>query len=145
MLTSLKGDCDIYVAKGKSPPTVEVEGHQLQSVTCGLDIVDVPDNFGNEMTIGVYGHPSSLYCVYYLEIITYDEDEDIRDFENGSVDINNKELLEEKSRLVEKSFFSGEDSSDEKSPFFGDYFDNALEIFIEVFAFILEGLLSVMF
>lgn len=145
VLTTLKGDCDIYVVKGRNAPNFDVDGHHLQSTTCGLDIVDVPDNFGSEMTIGIYGHPSHEVSVCHLEVITYDENEDISAYENGSIDINNQQLLDERSRQITMSFLKGHDSSSDDQHFIGDFFENTLKLCLEVLAFILEGLLSVTF
>ncbi|XP_053204732.1 UPF0669 protein C6orf120 homolog [Panonychus citri] len=122
ILTTLKGDADLYIAKDRVKPTTELETHQLQSVSCGIDIVDIPDNFSPEFTIGVYGHPSFDYSVYQLDIVSYTEEEDISAHENGSVDLKDKAEIYRLIQLIEEGAFSeesrkpgkdGEDPDDE--------------------------------
>ncbi|UYV83935.1 hypothetical protein LAZ67_X000634 [Cordylochernes scorpioides] len=65
------GDADIYVSDRNGHPTFEPDTHILQSVTCGLDRVDVADTLKRPITIAVYGHPSHDISKYELEVVIY--------------------------------------------------------------------------
>lgn len=58
-MRSIKGDADLYVSDATLHP--DFDTYKLQSVTCGPDVVVVPDDFTRPVGIGIYGHP------YYLE------------------------------------------------------------------------------
>ncbi|XP_072165820.1 UPF0669 protein v1g209471-like [Diadema setosum] len=68
-LQTLEGDADIYVSETTSKPTFE--DYDLKSVTCGEDIVDVPDSFSRPTAIAIYGHPcceeSRFSCSVYVD------------------------------------------------------------------------------
>ncbi|XP_015790684.1 UPF0669 protein C6orf120 homolog [Tetranychus urticae] len=128
ILTTLKGDADLYIAKDRVKPTVDLESYQLQSVSCGIDIVDIPDNFGPDFTIGVYGHPSFDYSVYQLDIVSYTEGEDISAHENGSIDLTDKAEVNRLIQSIEEAAYNEEnrkpdeeeepESESEKETFF---------------------------
>ena len=40
-----------------SEPTFDFEKHELSSITCGLDTVDLPPSLKRPVNIAVYGHP----------------------------------------------------------------------------------------
>lgn len=72
-LHSIQGDVDVYVSQDSLHPTYEVDSHDLQSITCGDEKVDIPVNFKRPVGIGIYGHPSheiSHYqlCVNFLSV-----------------------------------------------------------------------------
>jgi hypothetical protein len=76
ILNSLKGDADLYISEGQSKATYDLNGHQYQSASCGLDIVDIDSDFARPFTIGIYAHPSHDYSIYTLDVISFDSDEE---------------------------------------------------------------------
>lgn len=86
LLNTLQGDSDLYISDHTKQPTFEIENHNLQSVTCGLDRIDVPFEFKRPIIIGVYGHPSQDFSIYELEVIVDDSPEEYKDhgIENSS-------------------------------------------------------------
>lgn len=76
-LISQTGDADLYASHTITKPTYEPDHYNLQSTTCGEDIIVIPDSFKRPVSIGVYGHPShdlSKYTLLVYEVITTDED-----------------------------------------------------------------------
>lgn len=71
-LESLQGDADLYVSDKTKRPTYELDQHDYQSVTCGLDIVKLLHLSGKPLTIAVYGHPSWSVSYYSLEVYVYE-------------------------------------------------------------------------
>lgn len=55
-MQSLRGDADLYVSD--STPHPSFDEYELQSVTCGQDMVSIPAHFQRPVGIGIYGHPS---------------------------------------------------------------------------------------
>lgn len=55
-MQSLRGDADLYVSD--STPHPSFDDYELQSVTCGQDVVSIPAHFQRPVGIGIYGHPS---------------------------------------------------------------------------------------
>lgn len=86
------GDCDLYVSQYNSKPTYEAQSYCLHSSTCGLDRVDIPENFKRPVGVGVYGHPSHEVCEYLLEVL----------LERGS-EIDESRFLYDSSAPVEGS------------------------------------------
>ncbi|XP_023229500.1 UPF0669 protein v1g209471-like [Centruroides sculpturatus] len=80
ILNTLQGDSDLYISDHTKQPTFEIENHNLQSVTCGLDRIDVPFEFKRPIIIGVYGHPSQDFSIYELEVIVDDSPEEYKDY-----------------------------------------------------------------
>ncbi len=81
ILRSLSGDADLYVSQSDSngrtvKPKFDLSGHDLQSVTCGQDSIQVPEDFERPIGIGVYGHPSYDLSHFTLDVIAYEEAED---------------------------------------------------------------------
>lgn len=68
-LYSTSGDADLYVSQYISKPTFEPESHCLQSVTCGVDVVRIPESFQRPVYIAVYGHPSHEVNQYTLDVV----------------------------------------------------------------------------
>lgn len=54
VLTSVKGDADLYISDRVLTPSFQNYG--LCSTTCGEDTVDIPAEFHRPVGIGVYGH-----------------------------------------------------------------------------------------
>lgn len=65
-MKSLKGDADIYVSASTLNPNFDE--YELQSTTCGLDVIIVPDHFNRPVGIGVYGHPSYLESEFEIKV-----------------------------------------------------------------------------
>uniref|UniRef100_A0A8D2BE11 CF120 protein n=1 Tax=Sciurus vulgaris TaxID=55149 RepID=A0A8D2BE11_SCIVU len=55
-MQSLRGDADLYVSDSTLHPSFD--DYELQSVTCGQDVVFIPAHFQRPVGIGIYGHPS---------------------------------------------------------------------------------------
>uniref|UniRef100_A0A8D0GC72 Chromosome 6 open reading frame 120 n=1 Tax=Sphenodon punctatus TaxID=8508 RepID=A0A8D0GC72_SPHPU len=73
-MQSLKGDADLYVSDTTLQPSFDE--YELQSVTCGKDVVYVPAHFHRPVGIGIYGHPSHQESefemkVYYDRTVVY--------------------------------------------------------------------------
>eukprot|EP00795_Rhopilema_esculentum_P003029 gene3029-1302_t len=67
ILESLVGDADIYVSKDVERPSY-LE-YDLQSTTCGLDIVTVPKLYKRPVYIAVFGHVYAGITKYKLSAI----------------------------------------------------------------------------
>ncbi|KAM4041177.1 UPF0669 protein C6orf120 homolog isoform 2-T4 [Anomaloglossus baeobatrachus] len=65
-MKSLKGDADIYISTLVLSPTFDE--YELQSTTCGLDVLIIPDNFNRPVGIGIYGHPFYLESEFELKV-----------------------------------------------------------------------------
>lgn len=72
ILNAAPGDADIYVSQTVLHPTYEV--NDLQSWSCGEDIVDIPDSFKRPVGIGIYGHPRHLESTYECQILVENSD-----------------------------------------------------------------------
>lgn len=74
-LNSIRGDCDIYVSDKTQKPSYD--DYEMQSVTCGIDQVDIPAHFPRPVWIGVYGyflHEESEYSLSISHIADADSD-----------------------------------------------------------------------
>lgn len=71
-LNSVKGDADLYVSSKNLKPTFDIENHELQSTTCGIEQIKVPSIYDRPLSIAVYGHPSHDISYYELKIDVYD-------------------------------------------------------------------------
>lgn len=69
LLESFQGDADLYISHTTHKPTFDIENHDLQSVTCGLDYIKIYSDGRRPIAIAVYGHPSHDTSVYRLQII----------------------------------------------------------------------------
>lgn len=69
LLESFQGDADLYVSYITHKPTYDIENHDFQSVTCGLDHIKLSSDDKRPLAIAVYGHPSHETSVYRLQII----------------------------------------------------------------------------
>lgn len=65
-MQSLKGDADMYVSDATLNPSFDE--YELQSSTCGLDVVVVPDRFKRPVGIGIYGHPSNSESEFEIKV-----------------------------------------------------------------------------
>ncbi|KAG7203362.1 hypothetical protein KM043_013437 [Ampulex compressa] len=67
-LTSKTGDADLYVSQISLKPTYDPNNHCLQSVSCGKDIILIPESFKRPINIGVYGYPLFEISQYNLSV-----------------------------------------------------------------------------
>ncbi|XP_012637989.1 UPF0669 protein C6orf120 homolog [Microcebus murinus] len=65
-MQSLKGDADLYVSDSTLHPSFD--DYELQSVTCGQDIVFIPAHFQRPVGIGIYGHPSHHESEFEMKV-----------------------------------------------------------------------------
>ncbi|XP_072031101.1 UPF0669 protein C6orf120 homolog [Amphiura filiformis] len=63
-LRSLEGDADLYVSQTALHPTFELDNFDVHSVTCGDDIVDIPESYKRPVGIGIYGHPRYVQSIF---------------------------------------------------------------------------------
>jgi len=69
LLTSSKGDADLYVSSELEQPTFSLEEHSLSSTTCGEDKVEITASMVRPVNIAVYGHPGrSEVSAYRLDV-----------------------------------------------------------------------------
>ncbi|XP_054717019.1 UPF0669 protein C6orf120 homolog [Uloborus diversus] len=71
-LLSLEGDADLYVSSKNLKPTFDIENHELQSTTCGIEHIKVSAGYDRPLSIAVYGHPSHEISLYELKIDVFD-------------------------------------------------------------------------
>ncbi|XP_006000852.1 UPF0669 protein C6orf120 homolog [Latimeria chalumnae] len=69
-MQSLKGDADLYVSDTTLHPSFD--NYELQSATCGKDVVIVPAHFRRPVGIGIYGHPLQLESEFEMRVY-YDQ------------------------------------------------------------------------
>ncbi|XP_063773832.1 UPF0669 protein C6orf120 homolog [Pseudophryne corroboree] len=65
-MKSLRGDADMYVSDSTLNPSFDV--YELQSTTCGLDVIVVPDHFHRPVGIGIYGHPFYIDSEFEIKV-----------------------------------------------------------------------------
>lgn len=65
-MRSLRGDADLYVSDSTLHPNFD--DYELQSVTCGRDVVSIPAHFQRPVGIGVYGHPSHQDSEFEMKV-----------------------------------------------------------------------------
>ncbi|XP_012662196.1 UPF0669 protein C6orf120 homolog [Otolemur garnettii] len=65
-MQSLKGDADLYVSDSTLHPSFD--DYELQSVTCGQDVVFIPAHFQRPVGIGIYGHPSHHESEFEMKV-----------------------------------------------------------------------------
>lgn len=100
-LHSELGDADLYVSQTVTKPTFEPETYCLQSSTCGLDVIHIPQSFLRPIGIGVYGHISHEVSVYLLEVFYREEDETDK-FDPYSTELNQDNQQEETASTEKK-------------------------------------------
>ena len=73
-MESLEGDADLYVSDKTGSPNFE--DFTQESVTCGLDVVEIPASYNRPVGIGIYGYPSKEIARYRISIILVSETDD---------------------------------------------------------------------
>jgi hypothetical protein len=69
-LTSLKGDADLYISDKTLQP--DYSNYELQSATCGVDVIVINQELARPVGIGIYGHPIYEESVYQLDVYELD-------------------------------------------------------------------------
>lgn len=72
-LESLTGDADLYISDKVQRPTFD--NYELQSTTCGTDILEIPQSYNRPIGVAVYGHPSQIETRYRLTVYVVSDDE----------------------------------------------------------------------
>lgn len=54
-------------------PTYEPDTYDVQSASCGIDVVHIPESFKRPVHISVYGHPAAETSVYILDVVHREE------------------------------------------------------------------------
>ncbi|KHN85448.1 UPF0669 protein -like protein [Toxocara canis] len=75
ILDSLSGDADLYLSYTTKRPGVGVQEHDMLSMTCGLDVLDVPQSAKRPVHLGVYGHPSKSETSYKMLFVMMEKQE----------------------------------------------------------------------
>lgn len=68
ILDSFVGDADMYVSETNAKP--DYNDYDLQSATCGQDIVTIPKEFNRPVGIGIFGHVYHTVSKYKLTVIS---------------------------------------------------------------------------
>uniref|UniRef100_A0A8D0EAX8 Chromosome 6 open reading frame 120 n=1 Tax=Salvator merianae TaxID=96440 RepID=A0A8D0EAX8_SALMN len=121
-MKSLKGDADLYVSDVTLHPSFD--DYELQSVTCGQDVVFVPANFRRPVGIGIYGHPSHLESEFEMKVY-YDRTVVYSPFDGGSYN-------PEKMNAYQKQFHSTEDESQDEESVFWTILIGILKLILEI-------------
>lgn len=74
-LESESGDADIFVSSETLKPTFD--NYEIQSITCGKDVVEIPTNFERPFGIGIYGHFSEEISTYKVTIYLAEKKEEL--------------------------------------------------------------------
>ena len=67
ILHSIIGDADIYVSETNTQP--DYTDYDLQSATCGQDLVTIPKEFNRPVGIGIFGHVYYPLSKYQLTVV----------------------------------------------------------------------------
>lgn len=121
-MQSLNGDADLYVSDTTLHPSFD--DYELQSVTCGQDVVYVPTHFHRPVGIGIYGHPSHLESEFEMKVY-YDQTVVEYPFGDGSYNPENKEINQ-------KQFRSREDESQDEESVFWTILIGILKLILEI-------------
>uniref|UniRef100_A0A8C5QE27 Chromosome 6 open reading frame 120 n=1 Tax=Leptobrachium leishanense TaxID=445787 RepID=A0A8C5QE27_9ANUR len=92
-MQSLRGDADMYISSVTLHPSFDE--YELQSTTCGVDVITVPDLFTRPVGIGIYGHPFYMESEFELQVY-YDQTIHKDPFAEASFDPENLESNQKK-------------------------------------------------
>ncbi|XP_033000112.1 UPF0669 protein C6orf120 homolog isoform X1 [Lacerta agilis] len=121
-MQSLKGDADLYISDVTLHPSFD--DYELQSVTCGQDVVYVPAHFRRPVGIGIYGHPSHLESEFEMKVY-YDQTVVESPFGGGSYN-------PEDTDLNQKQFHAREDESQDEESVFWTILIGILKLILEI-------------
>lgn len=121
-MQSLKGDADLYVSDTTLHPSFDE--YELQSVTCGQDVVYVPAHFRRPVGIGIYGHPSHSESEFEMKVYY---DRTIVDYPFGEASYNPEEM-----EASQKRTHSPEDQSQDEESVFWTILIGILKLILEI-------------
>ncbi|NXY86681.1 CF120 protein, partial [Alcedo cyanopectus] len=121
-MQSLKGDADLYVSDATLHPSFDE--YELQSATCGQDVVHVPACFRRPVGIGVYGHPSHLHSEFEMRVYY---DPAALQYPFGEASYNPEEM-----EARQKYSQSPEDESQEEESVFWTILIGILKLILEI-------------
>jgi len=148
-LTSLVGDCDLYVSQarrdGENPPSPSIDtfSYDLQSSTCGQDVLFIGKDIMRPFSVGIYAHPSYSHCLFSLEIISTRPTDADYDSEIFSQEIHEDEPSHEASQEGHRADHNQKrhTQSNQKGSEFDSYLEILLNITIQFLGVIFEILL----
>ena len=76
-LETHSGDADLYASDKTLSPTYL--DYELQSVTCGTDVIHISEEYRRPVGIGVYGHPSYDQSTFTLLVFKLDGSSEYED------------------------------------------------------------------
>ncbi|XP_072265452.1 UPF0669 protein C6orf120 homolog [Pyxicephalus adspersus] len=94
-MQSLKGDADMYISDATLNPSFDE--YELQSMTCGLDVIVVPDHFKRPVGIAIYGHPYHMESEFEIKVY-YDQTTHEDPFADASYDPEQLEANQKRQR-----------------------------------------------
>ncbi|KAF1450927.1 UPF0669 protein C6orf120 homolog isoform 1-T5 [Spheniscus humboldti] len=121
-MRSLKGDADLYVSDMTLHPSFDE--YELQSVTCGQDVVHVPAHFRRPVGIGIYGHPSHLESEFEMKVYY---DRTVVQYPFGEASYNPEEM-----EANQKYSQSSEDESQDEESVFWTILIGILKLILEI-------------
>ncbi|XP_074846332.1 UPF0669 protein C6orf120 homolog [Carettochelys insculpta] len=121
-MQSLKGDADLYVSDITLHPSFDE--YELQSVTCGQDVVYVPAHFRRPVGIGIYGHPSHLESEFEMKVYY---DRTIAHYPFGEASYNPEEM-----EARQKQAHSTEEQSQDEESIFWTILIGILKLILEI-------------
>uniref|UniRef100_A0A6B2F7M7 CF120 protein n=3 Tax=Crotalinae TaxID=8710 RepID=A0A6B2F7M7_BOTNI len=121
-MQSLKGDADLYVSDVTLHPSFD--DYELQSATCGQDVVYVPAHFRRPVGIGIYGHPSYMESEFEMKVY-YDQTVVESPFGGGSYN-------PEEMKMNQKKFHSTEDEYQDEESVFWTILIGILKLILEI-------------
>ncbi|XP_028396225.1 UPF0669 protein v1g209471-like [Dendronephthya gigantea] len=110
-MDSVVGDADIYASQ--SNPKPDYNDYDLQSSTCGQDVITIPKDFSRPVGVGIFGHVYHPLSKYEIMVVS-DYDASVPDAERRSY----------------AGFFQGDDGSNESTLWV--VFVNILKIILEI-------------
>ncbi|XP_075677938.1 uncharacterized protein LOC142645500 [Dermatophagoides pteronyssinus] len=157
-LTSIVGDCDLYVSQSSSPNqapqkpnTFDIYSYDLHSATCGQDIVYIDNYIRRPFCIGIYAHFTYDVCRYQLTVIGYELlnnsmsnyfGKRFEDFTDNSIEMssqNDRQQFTDNGRFDEDNNRRiGDDDDDNEDEKFDSFTHAFLNILLEFVAFFLD-------
>lgn len=67
ILDSMKGDADMYISQQNLKP--DFDDYDLNSVTCGEDVITIPSFYKRPIGISVYGHVYAPISKYTMKVL----------------------------------------------------------------------------
>ncbi|XP_029450141.1 UPF0669 protein C6orf120 homolog [Rhinatrema bivittatum] len=121
-MQTLRGDADLYVSDATLHPNFDE--YELQSTTCGQDVIVVPAHFQRPVGIGIYGHPSHIESEYEMKVY-YDRTLLLNPFLESSYD-------PEKMETSQRKQHSPQDASQDEESIFWTILIGILKLVLEI-------------